>query len=142
MPNPDELRRKQAVLREHCAAVGRDPAEIEVSVQVRADYDDPSTTVATLRPLVDAGATHLVLMLPSPYPAGIIARLAEVHQPEAVRALRTTLRGGGGGPSTDLSDQLADLLAVHEIHNQPHLGANQVCLVYAQDVLMAPQSGH
>ena len=75
--DPDELRRKQAVLREHCAAVGRDPAEIEVSVQVRADYDDPSTTVATLRPLIDAGATHLVLMLAPPYPAGVIARLAE-----------------------------------------------------------------
>jgi len=75
--DPDELRHKQAVLREHCAAVGRDPAEIEVSVQVRADYDDPSTTVATLRPLIDAGATHLVLMLTSPYPEGVVARLAE-----------------------------------------------------------------
>ena len=34
-------------------------------------------TVATLQPLVDAGATHLVLMLTYPYPDGIVARLAD-----------------------------------------------------------------
>jgi len=33
-------------------------------------------TVAVLQPLVDAGATHLVLMLDDPFPEAIVARLA------------------------------------------------------------------
>ncbi|HWQ11333.1 MAG TPA: LLM class F420-dependent oxidoreductase [Roseiflexaceae bacterium] len=73
----EEFRHKQRVLREHCAAVGRDPAEIELSVQTRINYGDLGATVATLQPLVDAGATHLVLMLNYPYPDGIVARLAD-----------------------------------------------------------------
>jgi hypothetical protein len=36
-----------------------------------------STTVATLQPLIEAGATHLVLMLTYPYPDRIVARLAD-----------------------------------------------------------------
>jgi F420-dependent oxidoreductase-like protein len=73
----DEFRHKVRVLHEHCAAVGRDPQEIELSVQARIDYDNLAATVATLQPLVAAGATHLVLMLAYPYPEGIVARLAE-----------------------------------------------------------------
>ena len=68
---------KQNVLREHCDAVGRNPDEIERSVQIRADYDDLSTTVAKLQPLVDAGATHIILGLVYPYPDGIVDRLAD-----------------------------------------------------------------
>jgi F420-dependent oxidoreductase-like protein len=73
----DEFRHKLRVLHEHCAAVGRDPAEIELSVQTRINYDDLAATVATLQPLIDAGATHLVLMLNYPYPDDIVARLAD-----------------------------------------------------------------
>ena len=58
-------------------AVGRDPKQIELSVQTRINYDDLPATVATLQPLVEAGATHLVLMLNYPYPDGIVARLAD-----------------------------------------------------------------
>src|SRR5688572_12641717 len=61
------FRHKLRVLHEHCAAIGRDPKEIELSVQNRIDYDDLGTTVETLKPLVDAGATHIVLMLVCPY---------------------------------------------------------------------------
>jgi F420-dependent oxidoreductase-like protein len=71
------FRRKVRVLHEHCAAVGRDPKQIELSVQARVNYDDLPATVATLQPLVEAGATHLVLMLDHPYPDGIVARLAD-----------------------------------------------------------------
>src|ERR687885_314013 len=70
------FRHKVHVLHEHCAAVGRDPGQIELSVQTRVNYDDLSATVATLQPFVEAGATHLVLMLSYPYPEGIVARLA------------------------------------------------------------------
>lgn len=73
----DEFQHKQRVLHEHCAAVGRNPGEIELSVQTRVNYEDLSATVAALQPLVAAGATHLVLMLTYPYPDGIVARLAD-----------------------------------------------------------------
>jgi hypothetical protein len=46
-------------------------------VQTRVNYDDLSTSVAMLQPLVDAGATHIILMLTFPYPDGIVARLAD-----------------------------------------------------------------
>jgi hypothetical protein len=71
------FRHKQNVLGEHCAAIGRNPDEIERSVQVRVDYDDLAASAAALQPLVDAGATHIILGLGYPYPEGIVARLAE-----------------------------------------------------------------
>jgi alkanesulfonate monooxygenase SsuD/methylene tetrahydromethanopterin reductase-like flavin-dependent oxidoreductase (luciferase family) len=73
----ETFRHKVRVLHEHCAAVGRDPEQIELSVQARVSYDDLAATVATLQPLVEAGATHIVLMLTYPYPDGIVARLAD-----------------------------------------------------------------
>ncbi|HEU5317635.1 MAG TPA: LLM class F420-dependent oxidoreductase [Chloroflexota bacterium] len=75
--DPDTFRHKVRVLHEHCAAIGRDPSQIELSVQTRVSYDDLSATVKTLKPLVDAGATHLILMLTHPYPEDIIPRLAD-----------------------------------------------------------------
>ena len=71
------FRHKQQVLAEHCAAVGRDPGEIERSVQVRVAYDDLPASAAALQPLVDAGAKHIILGLSYPYPEGIVARLAD-----------------------------------------------------------------
>jgi F420-dependent oxidoreductase-like protein len=71
------FRHKVDVLREHCAAVGRDPDEIELSVQTRVNPDDLPATVETLRPLIEAGATHIILTLTYPYPEGIVARLAD-----------------------------------------------------------------
>jgi len=75
--DPETFRHKIQVLREHCAEIGRDPSEIELSVQTRPNYDDLPATVETLKPLVDAGATHIVLTLPPPFPDGIVARLAD-----------------------------------------------------------------
>lgn len=71
------FRHKVRILHEHCAAIGRDPGQIELSVQTRVNYADLSATVATLEPLIEAGATHLVLMLTYPYPDDIVARLAD-----------------------------------------------------------------
>src|SRR3954468_21863762 len=71
------FRHKVSVLHEHCAAIGRDPSEIELSVQTRINYDDLAATAAELQPLVDAGATHLVLYLSHPYPDGILTRMAD-----------------------------------------------------------------
>lgn len=73
----DTLRHKIEVLRGHCAEIGRDPDEIEISVQTRINYDDLDATVRALQAVVGAGATHLILMLANPYPADIVDRLAE-----------------------------------------------------------------
>jgi F420-dependent oxidoreductase-like protein len=76
---------KVGVLREHCAAVGRDPAEIQLSLQLAVDYANLAATVETLQRFVDAGATHLILNLRPPYPLDIVARLADEVVPR-VRA--------------------------------------------------------
>src|SRR5690349_5299975 len=73
---------KVGVLREHCAAVGRDPSEIELSVQVLVNYDDLDATVQAVQGYVDAGATHLILNMRYPYPQGIVERLAEEVVPK------------------------------------------------------------
>jgi alkanesulfonate monooxygenase SsuD/methylene tetrahydromethanopterin reductase-like flavin-dependent oxidoreductase (luciferase family) len=72
----DEFRRKSAVLDEHCAAIGRDPAEITRSVQLLVtteeqppaapgsalpNYFGPAAAREFLLALIDAGARHLVL---------------------------------------------------------------------------------
>jgi len=83
----EQFRHKTAVLREHCAAIGRDPAEITLSAQVHVDLDDLPATAAAAREFIDAGATHLVFYLPSPFPDGIAGRLAD----------EVIARIGGGG---------------------------------------------
>jgi hypothetical protein len=65
------------VLDQHCAAVGRDPSTITRSVQVRPNLVDPERARETIRGYIEAGATHLVLILQPPYPEGIAHRLAE-----------------------------------------------------------------
>jgi alkanesulfonate monooxygenase SsuD/methylene tetrahydromethanopterin reductase-like flavin-dependent oxidoreductase (luciferase family) len=80
---PGEFRRKNAVLEEHCAAVGRDPREIIRSVQTHIDYRDPAATHGTLTELIEAGARHLVLNLAPPYPDAAVRWVAD----EIVRPL-------------------------------------------------------
>lgn len=72
----EELSRKTGILHEHCAAIGRDPSEIAISVQVPVNYTDLPATAQAVQQYVDAGATHLVLNLRHPYPQGIVERLA------------------------------------------------------------------
>jgi alkanesulfonate monooxygenase SsuD/methylene tetrahydromethanopterin reductase-like flavin-dependent oxidoreductase (luciferase family) len=66
-----DFRRKSAILDDHCAAIGRDPAEITRSVQVfftasepsdgTARYPGPTGARELLAELIDAGARHCVL---------------------------------------------------------------------------------
>lgn len=72
----DTFKHKDSVLREHCTAIGRDTNEIERSVQFPVNYDDINATVRVIQSFVDVGATHLILSLRPPFPAGIVARLA------------------------------------------------------------------
>lgn len=73
---------KTGVLRQHCEAIGRDMAEIELSVQIQANYDDLGATVEHVQRFVDAGATHIILNLRPPYPERIVTRLAEQVVPQ------------------------------------------------------------
>jgi hypothetical protein len=72
----EEFTHKVEVLRGHCAEVGRDPAEITLSYQYRLG-DDFGASVDTLSRFVEAGATHIVLYLPSPHAEGMATRAAE-----------------------------------------------------------------
>jgi alkanesulfonate monooxygenase SsuD/methylene tetrahydromethanopterin reductase-like flavin-dependent oxidoreductase (luciferase family) len=67
-----DFRRKNAVLDDHCAAIGRDPAEITRSVQVfftarepaandASRFPGPAGARALIAELISAGARHLVL---------------------------------------------------------------------------------
>jgi F420-dependent oxidoreductase-like protein len=71
------FKHKVEVLHGHCAAIGRDPKEIELSVQARIDYADIPGSIATLQPMIEAGATHLIVMISYPYPEGIVATLSQ-----------------------------------------------------------------
>ena len=73
----DDFNHKVGVLREHCAAVGRDPSEIILSYQHRLSYDDLPGSVDALKRFADAGATHFVIILPMPYPDGVATRIAD-----------------------------------------------------------------
>src|SRR5690349_7761095 len=65
----ETFKQKVATLHEHCREVGRDPAAIQLSIQMYVNYDDLAATVQALQPFVDAGATHIILNLRYPYPA-------------------------------------------------------------------------
>jgi F420-dependent oxidoreductase-like protein len=73
----DTFKRKVAILHEHCATVGRNPDEIQHSVQLAVNYDDLEATTNSVQEFVDAGATHIILNLRYPYPDQIVTRLAE-----------------------------------------------------------------
>jgi F420-dependent oxidoreductase-like protein len=75
--DPDELRQKHDVLRRHCADIGRDPEEIEVSVHLFDEGGDGSV-VDSARGLVAAGADHLILYLEAPFDAARLVALTEL----------------------------------------------------------------
>ena len=83
--SPEAIARKYAILAEHCAAVGRDPDEIEHStlqnVRISADGgrrdETPAEIVDRFGELADAGAEHVIVEH-----AGTAAtRRARAHRP-------------------------------------------------------------
>jgi F420-dependent oxidoreductase-like protein len=73
----EEFVRKSALLDGYCAAIKRNPEEIERSVQVFVDPRDLAGCRETVRAYIGAGATHVVLYVRAPYPDGIVRRLAD-----------------------------------------------------------------
>ncbi len=81
----EEFRHKVSVLHDHCAAVERDPAKIVLSYQHRLRAGDLASSIPEVQGFVDAGATHIVLVLPAPYPDGIVVQVAE----EVIASIRS-----------------------------------------------------
>ena len=81
----EAFRHKVSVLHDHCAAVERDPAEIMLSCQHRLRAGDLASSIPEVQGFVDAGATHIVLVLPAPYPDGIVVQVAE----EVIASIRS-----------------------------------------------------
>jgi F420-dependent oxidoreductase-like protein len=71
----EDVVRKAFVLDQHCADVGRDPAEIKRSVQPRFDPADPAAMVDLLHAYIEAGFTENVIYVP---PGGEPVRAAEI----------------------------------------------------------------
>ena len=67
-PRPTSSARKSALLDEHCRKIGRDPAEIERSIQFLPDAMT-GDVAARGREFIAAGATHLIFSCPTPYSA-------------------------------------------------------------------------
>ncbi len=81
---PDQWLAKRDVLHRHCADVGRDPAEIECSVNVWVAPDaDPSAVAAQCEPWKAAGADVIVLYLQTPHTPAILGPLADALAPLA-----------------------------------------------------------
>jgi alkanesulfonate monooxygenase SsuD/methylene tetrahydromethanopterin reductase-like flavin-dependent oxidoreductase (luciferase family) len=95
----EEFAHKSAVLDQHCAAIGRDPAEITRSIQVLVDVGDPAATRAEIRDLVGAGATRFVLWPQPPWPDDPARWLAD----EIVEPLLVSAALGGTDPDASLS---------------------------------------
>jgi alkanesulfonate monooxygenase SsuD/methylene tetrahydromethanopterin reductase-like flavin-dependent oxidoreductase (luciferase family) len=67
----DYITERSRVLDAHCAAIGRAPQTITRSVQYIVSYDDPAGDRKAILDLIDAGMTHIVLSLRSPYPSQV-----------------------------------------------------------------------
>lgn len=74
--DPAALRNKIEVLHRHCAEVGRDPTDIEVSVKVKAD-GDPRAFAELVGQYGEAGAQHVIAMFEAPFDPAKLAALAE-----------------------------------------------------------------
>lgn len=72
---PDELRHKIEVLHAHCADLGRDPAEIEVSVKAEADIE-PAAFADLAAAYREAGAQHIIAHFPAPHDPEVLEAVA------------------------------------------------------------------
>jgi alkanesulfonate monooxygenase SsuD/methylene tetrahydromethanopterin reductase-like flavin-dependent oxidoreductase (luciferase family) len=85
-----QFRHSSSVLDRHCAAIGRDPAQITRSMQVLVRSDDPAASRGLLLDLIDAGATHLVLSPLPPWPPSPARWLAD----EIIEPVLAEIPGG------------------------------------------------
>ncbi len=68
---------KNEVIDGYCAAIGRDPAAIERSVELGINPNDWDATRTLVQSFITAGATHVILNLRTPYAENIVRCLTE-----------------------------------------------------------------
>jgi F420-dependent oxidoreductase-like protein len=74
----DDFARKRDVLHQHCADLGRDPAEITLSSHVRlGDNGEPGPAIETATALGAAGLDLAIVTLLPPHSAAVLGPLAE-----------------------------------------------------------------
>ena len=73
----DDVVRRSALLDRYCAEIGRDPAAITRSIHLPVSYDRPGPTRDAIGAAIAAGFSHIVLGLPSPYPADVARWVAD-----------------------------------------------------------------
>jgi alkanesulfonate monooxygenase SsuD/methylene tetrahydromethanopterin reductase-like flavin-dependent oxidoreductase (luciferase family) len=73
----DDVISRSALLDRYCAEIGRDPAEITRSIALPVAYDDPDSTRRAIAEAVDAGFSHVVLVLSAPYPDHVARWVAD-----------------------------------------------------------------
>ena len=71
---PDEFQKKSALLDACCREIGRDPADVERSIQFLPDKMGPDMAEVA-HEFVAAGATHLIFSCPTPYSAAGVRRI-------------------------------------------------------------------
>jgi alkanesulfonate monooxygenase SsuD/methylene tetrahydromethanopterin reductase-like flavin-dependent oxidoreductase (luciferase family) len=67
----DDVISRSALLDRYCAEIGRDPAAITRSIHLSVSYEAPDRTRDAIGQAIDAGFGHVVLGLPSPWPANV-----------------------------------------------------------------------
>jgi alkanesulfonate monooxygenase SsuD/methylene tetrahydromethanopterin reductase-like flavin-dependent oxidoreductase (luciferase family) len=67
----EDLVARSVLLDRYCTEIGRDPASITRSIHLPVSYDEPDVTREKIREAIDAGFTHIILGLSSPYPEGV-----------------------------------------------------------------------
>ncbi|WP_405967376.1 LLM class flavin-dependent oxidoreductase [Streptomyces sp. NBC_00015] len=65
----DDVVSRSALLDRYCAEIGRDPASITRSIHLPVSYDRPGAARVAVGDAIGAGFRHIVLGLPTPYPA-------------------------------------------------------------------------
>ncbi len=72
-----EAAARSALLDRYCAEIGRDPASVTRSFHVSVSYDDPASTRGAVGAAINAGFTHIVLSLTTPYPEEVAGWVAD-----------------------------------------------------------------
>jgi alkanesulfonate monooxygenase SsuD/methylene tetrahydromethanopterin reductase-like flavin-dependent oxidoreductase (luciferase family) len=72
-----DAKERSALVDRFCAEIGRDPAAVVRSMVLPVAYDRPADTRAAIAEAVDAEFGHLVLTLPTPYPAHVAQWVAD-----------------------------------------------------------------
>lgn len=73
----DDAEQRSALLDRYCTEIGRDPGAVTRSIHLSVSYDSPGLVRDSIGRAADAGFTHVVLGLPSPYPDGVAQWVAD-----------------------------------------------------------------